>query len=1282
MLELLSKDASVGNRIKIYLISGEVFEGTLDEIGSNYVLLDVDGIQKRLFVQMIGGWDVLNLTTASKSKTRMPDLESTVSALLKSFDNLITESDLSIPIEANALIKNVSRNAIFVKTNDNPNLGIPFTKIGDNRMIGILRQFHGEELSVYVQTYFDKKKLVEIPTIVIMPGSVRDVLDLLRESINKSENYLLSVNLCHVILKHISNGEASRTLWNLVKELKRNKSEEKQNELKDNTTNDSSVAAMINRLATWGKTKEALELIQKEIDSNTDDLGYISSLLLRKAQLFSSINDYVHSKEAYEELIQFQEEHKNGSPEGLSHYYTELARLLIKLDKKPEAISAIESAIRINANNNAARNLLYQLTDEKDDSDLGETKEHQDTSSEIDRLLQSDLESFDFTDAELLATNGVSTLTIANRLLETARQEQSTSAYLEAAKAFYVLNVGSYSVQDLYDALYGYVRSKALVYYNSFFNALSGKFQLLELRSIIDSAICYFKESIKIGPAADSQLYLWNSIRLSVSYAFLEKLGDEGREIAYFSIQEKSPDQLLEIIKKAPYLDPSLAMIESVIDLCADYPTLWSYYHNKQLVIPLICNYIDEYGEKNKLLGKLFTLERNTNVNPELPSEIIISQLIKARSERIKQHQKRAFRYLRRDVPLMVTDTGIKRYRKMVSTMYVVSPTEQHLFTEVTRILTLLSTFYKRTETEQRTISKNIIDDANSITKLTANRPNFYSVTFFKPLLSLVVNAATNINTSDDEGGPIAVVGTDTGFYQVLDKTITFDLTVENQGSVTIDGFILTLSFPGTSIRQVSITRKRRAISPGSAITIPVSIVKNSIKENALDITCSIICYYLTSKHIEKSFQLTIIKTQETSLDYQNVKWEYGRTETRGEMFKGREGLLSTIREHFSSNDRSFTIVLFGLSRTGKSSILENFQMSSKNDPIVINGCQMRIAPIFLDLADLLPKVRITEHSLKLDRYIAFTRTLIQQSVMNLSQKGVVNLSGYPDIDYEGFINYLNESGYYPVFMFDEFSYMKQCIDDGYLNSDFLHNLRSIAYKQSAGFIYSGTYDINALIYNQKYNISASFVNIKPYKIGKIEKAPAEELINAMRDKVSFSHGAIEQIHLLSGDIPYWIQVICKNCAGHVISTSNPAIGLKELDDVVKIIIGETPSQSVSKLITNVPDQIFRQTQLLDSDPPKERDAILTGLAYLIDRKGDANKGVSWLELNSLWQEKNYKPNKENMKVALENLLERDTIMPTAVKDTTYYRFSVDIFRKWWGFRHRDIEKEFDLLSS
>ena len=64
-------------------------------------------------------------------------------------------------------------------------------------------------------------------------------------------------------------------------------------------------------------------------------------------------------------------------------------------------------------------------------------------------------------------------------------------------------------------------------------------------------------------------------------------------------------------------------VIKNHIDLCADYPTLWSYYHNKQLVIPLICNYIDEYGEKNKLLGKLFTLERNTNVNPELPSDCI-----------------------------------------------------------------------------------------------------------------------------------------------------------------------------------------------------------------------------------------------------------------------------------------------------------------------------------------------------------------------------------------------------------------------------------------------------------------------------------------------------------------------------------------------------------------------------------------------------------------------------------------------------------------------------------
>ena len=54
-------------------------------------------------------------------------------------------------------------------------------------------------------------------------------------------------------------------------------------------------------------TKEAIESIDKALSSNILDDKYKSSLLLKKAQTFSSITDYESAKKTYIDLISFNE---------------------------------------------------------------------------------------------------------------------------------------------------------------------------------------------------------------------------------------------------------------------------------------------------------------------------------------------------------------------------------------------------------------------------------------------------------------------------------------------------------------------------------------------------------------------------------------------------------------------------------------------------------------------------------------------------------------------------------------------------------------------------------------------------------------------------------------------------------------------------------------------------------------------------------------------------------------------------------------------------------------
>ena len=60
MLNLLKQDAKIGDILTLYLVSGESVKGKISEIGDNYLLMEIDGVKRRYFPQVIGGWDVMN----------------------------------------------------------------------------------------------------------------------------------------------------------------------------------------------------------------------------------------------------------------------------------------------------------------------------------------------------------------------------------------------------------------------------------------------------------------------------------------------------------------------------------------------------------------------------------------------------------------------------------------------------------------------------------------------------------------------------------------------------------------------------------------------------------------------------------------------------------------------------------------------------------------------------------------------------------------------------------------------------------------------------------------------------------------------------------------------------------------------------------------------------------------------------------------------------------------------------------------------------------------------
>ena len=65
------------------------------------------------------------------------------------------------------------------------------------------------------------------------------------------------------------------------------------------------------------------------------------------------------------------------------------------------------------------------------------------------------------------------------------------------------------------------------------------------------------------------------------------------------------------------------------------------------------------------------------------------------------------------------------------------------------------------------------------------------------------------------------------------------------------------------------------------------------------------------------------------------------------------------------------------------------------------------------------------------------------------------------------------------------------------------------------------------MIKDPKYGITGQLVNAISKQVNEIKPKDAEELMNVMSDQLRFTTDAIQHIHQLSGDIPYFIQIIC-----------------------------------------------------------------------------------------------------------------------------------------------------------
>ena len=1281
MLNLLKQDAKVGDTLNLYLTSGNSVKGTIVEIGENYLLMEVDGVKRRYFPQLIGGWDVVNVVSQSEplntSSVEQPgDIEEQdkeesgedeiKDVIMSLFDSIYAKEHITLfaNIKTNAVVDKVLPTGVSVITDS----GEKITCL-KAFMVGFSRINCTPGKRLFCSTVYISDPQKDICTLSVLEMSFKEIREQFIKAV--STKPLPKKSIINSILAYFKNNNRGKITKKIIYDLRN-----KLNLLFNVGKNGNSQLEMYISVKQYEK---AFELIERELSSAVDDKQK-SALLLRKAQLYSSIKEHEKAISAYRELISFNES-INAPTKSLSHLYTELARLLLLTGDKEQAEGARNIALMLNPLNSIARK-MNGLDDSIDDSE-------EKTSEAIDQepnedlhsiqtvkftdksLIDDDIDRHIFVDSEIVSLNGEVSNDIANRLLESASTSDDYILHIEAAKALKSLPIGSYDIQDLEDSITNYSICKCRSLFNSYkkvvFESDSVEnISIEQINKIKDCAICYYLEVIEAVVEEDNETaakLLTDCLLLELSSLFINK--------------KKSKNEILEVLDLTleklilRSISPEWrtyvpVLFEKLVSLSIQIENIWDTIILKSPHFNHLLSYVSESIPIKEDIIALTPKGSKRDVYSDDYINIFRHYL----SGKLSM----SYSYLQKMESIGLDLSSLhplQKKCKMISSktyIWCLNDTDQKSINNINHLISILLLYKKKNREERKIIISNAIIEIDEILKwnngvIASKLGRFY----FYPLLLSWKKYLSELNTYDeyDDSCLLSLEMDSPYYFDNGDNNRVFKIVIYNKSNLISEGYKLAI-WIGDNRKNGIFKSDDRYILPNSNVPISILIPQEKWGElKTYELNFAISSRYQGKWSNTEFVSATITSKRDIEFNKADIKWKDSGNPPV-EMFKGRDGIVNELKEQYCSQNRRYSYVLYGLSRTGKSTILHYLKRAIEGVEIEGTNSTKVVLPLFVDLGDIYGNVNNIKNFWK--RFIK----IIYKDTTDFIVKHKPGINIEKPEDFSQYIMDMDKLNIHPLFMLDEFSFMQDIIKKGYINSAFLQYMRTIsADKDLASFLFAGTYDIKKLIHDSKYNISGAFTYLRePDKpLFEISNEAAEELINMMQGQLDFSPAAMREIHRLTGDVPFWIQKICLNCAFYGVDNNKPDIGIQDLEAVV-CKMAEEPCKTSKKTasIPTLTDGNFNQTQILDTDS-EEMKIVLTSISFLM-KEFDAKEGITYEQIKALWAEYNTDISNYNIKEALDALCERKTLTFEDIDNMRYYRFSLDLFRRWWLHKH------------
>lgn len=1211
----------------------------------------------------------------------------------------LTDEESSLIVTENAYLREVCKRSLKVNANGNPKFPVLMSSIIERSLITEIRQFNiGDTLPLVL--YFHKNFSDSKVFITLSPNNIFGYIYILEDAI-KNGHYRQGKSLCYFLLSVIKSKRSRGTLFSLVSLLKPvnaffKEAQKETNEAVKMPKAYKEIEKKINMLVREGNLSEAISLIDETLDTHIDS-KYRSSLLLRKAQAYSALQDYANAKSAYMALITYKEQTK-GEPNNLSHLYTELARLQAIEKDNDAAIASATKALSYNPQNKYGATLLEQLktgtlkaaldqvaitagelTGEENNELMLDSEE---SNIVISKMIDIDIKEHQYTTDSILANGGNSTTLIAEEILSEAQSSaradmgEKYPLYLEAAKAFSELPIGSYDYSRYIESVAFYAVYKANYLFSKFRKEIESNQNpdIKPLKVIRDSACSYYIQSLNLLSNVKSGMLgviLCNYIKLNVAI-----INAENDRIV--SLSGSFNKVFLDCINSNnPYIKEVVWRTIAIVGAASS--NAWNHLWRSR--DPWRKEFYKAIKDERKRpdIYKTINEQNRSEVNESLSPGSFFKQIWIYRANRVTKFNETLASIQRENLDFHNLSYLLDKWSEVNDYLDLMNETELSSKSVVDGILNILKPYLNRNQAERTNILIQAQQEIEDHIRFINENTTFYGRTFFFALLKKWKNTIKQLlEKKIADTLPKLCVIADPPYIVMKDGSKVINLLIKNDGESTAEGCYLepTLTDIETTNQIKGRNEIKKEIPAGGVMEIPMKLPANKLSSaTKIKLSMSISAIY-QGRRIDASVYDFTVETEPTStLRYEDIPWRDGPIPAE-HMFKGRKGIIDMLSQHYTSIEKDKPYILYGLTRTGKSSILKYLKQALDKTTISVNGDVFTLAIFDWDLSEAASFGNAPD----MWEYLLYVQ-LNEFLESYIGQQGINDLR-MPERpkakDLKKTLSFLHKRHIYPIFFVDEFSFIKALMDKGTLNNAFLHTLRQYSFEGEAGFIYAGTYDVDALLDNPDYGITGQLVGCKRIQINEIDKSSAEELMQVMGDKLMFTDDAIEHLHKLSGDVPYFIQMICKNCGFYAVENKRAIIGYPELEGVIQILTGEKEEESNS-LVKKLPENVFQNNMFSPADP-KEVSVLISSICYF-NRQNVVNpRGVSMVELQKLWGEKNISAYRPILADSIALLNKKKVLSTTQDEGLPVYSLNVDLFRRWWTVHHPDIALEIDTI--